>query len=563
MASDSSWTTLDSNVYCRRSALTVMDDEHRHLPSRSRCASEAPTDRMMSDMERGTSCHAIPRESGISTCIPRRNAEASDTHEDEEKMTDDSLWGPPRYRKHGMKVSKLSSSSRTFRKSCEHDQKEEFYPQKSSSAATQHQNRARSQPARVFSNRNRRHPQERQREYTPLSRPGIPGPYDTECDTSDGNGYDDGRHRPQNRHVHQTRVRRHDDGDPSDGGSSRPSHNRSHRRPQGPPHRPFRRYSDPDDPSDGHSSGEDERQPRRRNNRQGSGAMRKPEIFDGESMEWPDYLELFQAVAEWNGWTSQEKAKQLKMSLRGQALRVLKPLREREKSSFTKLCAALEDAFDPPERVLTHKAAFKGRTKAVTESANQYSNTLKRLATKAYPSRCAEDLEEIILDQFLEGLGDERLQEHVILSHPVTTSQAVRIATEYESLKSSRAKHAKKPLIAVAQGGSSTEQNSALEGKIDKLLDRVASLERKSNSSNGQESQFGGKQPNQRGKPNWRENITCFKCGQKGHIARYCSLKKQPATGATPATQMDSADRLKDNGLSPQPQAQPQDSTTQ
>ncbi len=31
--------------------------------------------------------------------------------------------------------------------------------------------------------------------------------------------------------------------------------------------------------------------------------MQKPDLFDGSSMEWGDYLELFESVAEWNGWT--------------------------------------------------------------------------------------------------------------------------------------------------------------------------------------------------------------------------------------------------------------------
>ncbi len=169
---------------------------------------------------------------------------------------------------------------------------------------------------------------------------------------------------------------------------------------------------------------------------------------------------LFTSVADWNGWSTEEKLAQLWMSLRRAALKVLKDLPETEKRNFRRLCKALEAAFDPPERLLLHKAAFRARHKSATVSISQYGAALRTLAAKAYPRRATQDLEEI-LDQFIDGLVDDRLQEHVLLSHPSTFGQAVQYATEFESLARSRVKSVKKPQLAGTKVETSTAPEAA------------------------------------------------------------------------------------------------------
>ena len=49
----------------------------------------------------------------------------------------------------------------------------------------------------------------------------------------------------------------------------------------------------------------------------------EPDKFDSERTEWSDYIQHFETVAEWNGWSYEEKGMQLAMSLQCQAQRVL------------------------------------------------------------------------------------------------------------------------------------------------------------------------------------------------------------------------------------------------
>ena len=51
--------------------------------------------------------------------------------------------------------------------------------------------------------------------------------------------------------------------------------------------------------------------------------QRDPDKFNGQTIEWSDYLIHFETVANWNGWNDFEKASQLIMSLQGEVQGVL------------------------------------------------------------------------------------------------------------------------------------------------------------------------------------------------------------------------------------------------
>ncbi len=248
--------------------------------------------------------------------------------------------------------------------------------------------------------------------------------------------------------------------------------------------------------------------------------MQKPELYDGSSMEWGDYLELFESVADWNNWMEREKAMQLRMSLRGPALKVLRTLPLQTKGNYERLCEAMQSAFDPPERVLVHKAAFKAWTRHSKETPSEFANVLHTLAGKAYPLKQLAELDEVLLDQFVEGLDDTRLQEHILLSHPRTLGEAVRTATEFESIRNARAKWAGKPQVAAVRvkEGSAGESAAAaemgqLEAKLQKLTQLMESLETSVAPTPVQ--------------PKGRKGIKCFYCNKKGHVQREWRQQKR------------------------------------
>ncbi|KAJ8936322.1 hypothetical protein NQ318_007171 [Aromia moschata] len=69
--------------------------------------------------------------------------------------------------------------------------------------------------------------------------------------------------------------------------------------------------------------------------------MLKPPTYDGQS-SWSMYRRQFEAAAKANGWTSQEMATSLVISLRGQALEILQSILEEQQNDYDRIVGALE-----------------------------------------------------------------------------------------------------------------------------------------------------------------------------------------------------------------------------
>ena len=142
---------------------------------------------------------------------------------------------------------------------------------------------------------------------------------------------------------------------------------------------------------------------------------------------------IFEIISRWNGWNEEEMGSSLASSLRGCAQQVLRDLPASEIENFDSIICALKRRFDPEEREESHKDHFKTRNKKKDESISEYGFALSRLAVSAYPRMFQKDREEIVIDQFINGLPSRDLQKHVKFGKPKSIDQALALATEYES----------------------------------------------------------------------------------------------------------------------------------
>ena len=110
--------------------------------------------------------------------------------------------------------------------------------------------------------------------------------------------------------------------------------------------------------------------------------QRDPDKFNGQTVEWSDYLIHFETVTNWNGWNDFEKASQLIMSLQGEAQRVFSDISSCiNTQDYGALITELENMFNPAEREATFKIEFRNRTKKDNETPMQYGCALQRLAS--------------------------------------------------------------------------------------------------------------------------------------------------------------------------------------
>ena len=254
----------------------------------------------------------------------------------------------------------------------------------------------------------------------------------------------------------------------------------------------------------------------------------KPEKFDGSS-DWSDYLNHFEMVSLWNGWSEEEKAVQLSMSLTGAARQAWSDsfCDGRIPLTYGSLVSALTQRFKPEGQEEAFKAEFCHRMRRKDESSLEFAHNLRKLAIGAFPRINHVSREELVVDQFLVGLSEVDMHRHVSLSHPANVYQAITLATEFEtvtqSFKSSLTAKAEQ-MAAVSDAGETvgTGQGSS----TDELLKVLIDLMKKKNV--GQKPRNGprGKKP----------NIVCYNCQNKGHIAKNCPVKQTTTTPTTAPT---------------------------
>ena len=239
----------------------------------------------------------------------------------------------------------------------------------------------------------------------------------------------------------------------------------------------------------------------------------RAEKYDG-TMDWADNLKQFEMVADWNGWSEEENAAQLSMSLTGTARQAWADSFSDPHTtmSYAALVKALSQRFKPVGHEEAYKAEFRRRSRGKEETFLEFGHGLRRLAIRAFPKINFEAREELVVDQFLLGLPDAEMRRHVSLAPSGNVDQAITLATEYETVSQSMKGivPSKPKQVAVVKGtGTSSQDSSNTEDLLKVLIDLV-----KKQNRSGHGNRHGGPQ---RASP-----IICFKCSQPGHIARDC-----------------------------------------
>ena len=110
----------------------------------------------------------------------------------------------------------------------------------------------------------------------------------------------------------------------------------------------------------------------------------------------------FEAVAQWNRWSYEEKDLQLAISLIDEAREVLISLDD-EKYDYDVLCHALGGRFSPEGKESTYALQLMNRQCKKNEDITSYGYAIRRLAVKAYPDQTVD--EKFLVDLFMRFAG--------------------------------------------------------------------------------------------------------------------------------------------------------------
>ncbi|KAJ8944085.1 hypothetical protein NQ318_019423 [Aromia moschata] len=162
--------------------------------------------------------------------------------------------------------------------------------------------------------------------------------------------------------------------------------------------------------------------------------MLKPPTYDGQS-SWSMYRRQFEAAAKANGWTPQEMATSLVISLRGQALEILQSIPEEQQNDYNRIVGALEIRYGHKYLRQVYQSQIKSRQQRSNESLQEYEADIERLVHLAYPQAPKEFLEQIGIQTFIDGLVDTEMQQALRLGRHTTISDALVAALEFKAAK--------------------------------------------------------------------------------------------------------------------------------
>ena len=163
----------------------------------------------------------------------------------------------------------------------------------------------------------------------------------------------------------------------------------------------------------------------------------KVPTFDGTiSAQFRPWIIQFEAIARHQGWTLGERVVRLVSSLTGPAANLLIGMTLGQLDDYNFLRARLSRRYDPPEREEAHRAALRACMRRRNESADEFAENIKNLAQRAYPSADQNMLDNLVVERFREGHGNEELKKHLCL-YPSTGLQdligaCVRFETHVE-----------------------------------------------------------------------------------------------------------------------------------
>uniref|UniRef100_A0A6P7FRD1 Uncharacterized protein LOC114330302 isoform X1 n=1 Tax=Diabrotica virgifera virgifera TaxID=50390 RepID=A0A6P7FRD1_DIAVI len=230
----------------------------------------------------------------------------------------------------------------------------------------------------------------------------------------------------------------------------------------------------------------------------------KPPTFDGE-ISWPVYRRQFEAAAQNNGWTNEQKATALILALRGKAVEILQNIPEDAQKKYETVVSALELRYGSQYLKQVYQSQLKVRIQGSNESVQEYGAEVEKMARLAWPEAPEEFLHQFTIQCFLDGLRDVDLQQTLRLGRGryQILKDAIVAALEYEAVKNvsrhQRKVHQIRGVAEVEEGDLNT-LSQVLAAQFEKYLGPIAEYLKQK----------------RQGRPK------CYFCGLIGHLQRDC-----------------------------------------
>ena len=146
--------------------------------------------------------------------------------------------------------------------------------------------------------------------------------------------------------------------------------------------------------------------------------------FDGVT-SWEQYKQVFDAIAQSNGWADDTAALQLLSHLEGDALNVALLVPEVRRATRTGLVGELTEHYGSPGRLVDYQRQFEKTPRKEREDPSIFAILLETLAIKAFGDMGHIARLHLIRDRFIAGHDSCALRRHLYSVVPETPIRGI------------------------------------------------------------------------------------------------------------------------------------------
>ena len=258
-----------------------------------------------------------------------------------------------------------------------------------------------------------------------------------------------------------------------------------------------------------------------------------PPLYDGQGVAFADYLMEFRRVADFNGWTEDERCFHMWTSISGPAR--LKIVSLPYEKSWVKMIEQLNGLFCSSRALDAYRSKWFNSKRGPEMDLESYGLFLVDLSRKANPASSTEEQERFAKERFMETAGSPSMRFWLGALKPSTLQDAIDLAVQYESAYEATRPHKPDlgPIGAVAlpvvhpetsELAPTSQSGVAPSAKGDPMTQEQVK-ELFYSLMNDVLANRGG--PSDKGRrdgprPPSGSNRRCFNCNDYGHIRRDC-----------------------------------------